>query len=374
MSRVAAQSTADMGASSAPHVLIMAGGTGGHVFPALAVAHALIERGARVSWLGTKAGIEARLVPANDLALHTIDVAGLRGKGTLSWLIAPLKLVRACLQALGLVRQLAPQLVVGMGGFAAGPGGLAARLTGRPLLIHEQNASAGLTNRLLSRLATTVLQAFPNTFAAQRAAKTVGNPVRREILELAAPADRWQTREGRVRLLVLGGSGGALAINERVPAALATLAEDERPQVRHQAGRTLREATTAYAKYDVSADVSEFIDDMAAAYAWADVVVCRSGALTVAELAAAGVGALLVPYPFAADDHQRANGEYLVAAGAASLINQDELTVERLAAELRTLCADRAALLGRAEAARAVAWPRATDDIVDACFSTLEAA
>lgn len=358
--------------SGAPHVLIMAGGTGGHVFPALAVARALIEQGARVSWLGTAAGIEARLVPANGLDLHTIDVAGLRGKGALSWLTAPLRLVRACLQALGVIRRLAPQLVVGMGGFASGPGGLAARLTGRRLLIHEQNAAPGLTNRLLARIAHTVLQAFPGTFSGAKV-RSVGNPVRREILELAAPAERFADREGPVRLLVLGGSGGALAINERVPAALARIAPEKRPQVRHQAGSTLEQARCAYAQHTVEADVSAFIDDMAGAYAWADVVLCRSGALTVAELAAAGVGALLVPYPFAVDDHQRANGQYLVDAGAATLIDQSELSAERLAVEIERLCADRSALLARAQAARAVAWPRSTDDIVAACFDTLEA-
>ncbi|MES1926116.1 undecaprenyldiphospho-muramoylpentapeptide beta-N-acetylglucosaminyltransferase [Salinisphaera sp. T31B1] len=358
---------------SAPHVLIMAGGTGGHVFPALAVAEALIERGVRVSWLGTAHGIEARLVPARALELHTIDVAGLRGMGARAWLAAPLKLFRACLQALGVVRRVAPQLVIGMGGFAAGPGGLAARLTGRPLLIHEQNASAGLTNRVLARLANRLLQAFPHTFVNDHA-RTVGNPVRREILALAPPAERWRERHDAIRLLVLGGSGGALAINETVPAALARIDPAMRPQVRHQAGRTLAQAEAAYRQHAVNADVHEFIDDMAEAYGWADLVVCRSGALTVAELAAAGVGAVLVPYPFAADDHQRANGQYLVDAGAAELIDQSELSADRLATEIGALCADRAGLLVRAEAARSVAWPNATDDIVDACFELLEAA
>lgn len=360
--------------SDAPHVLIMAGGTGGHVFPALAVAERLLERGVRVSWLGTRAGIEARLVPAHNLELHTIDVAGLRGKGALSWLLAPLKLLRACTQAFGVVRTLAPHLVIGMGGFAAGPGGVAARLTGRPLLIHEQNASAGLTNRLLARIASTVLQAFPHTFAEAASARTVGNPVRREILALATPATRWLAREGRIRLLVLGGSGGALAINKTVPAALARMDRNERPQVRHQAGRTCADAEQAYAEHNVQAQVSAFIDDMAGAYAWADVVICRSGALTVAELAAAGVGALLVPYPYAADDHQRANGQYLVDHDAAVLIDQSDLSPERLADELRRLCSDRDALLVRAQAARRAAWPQSTDAIVDACFEWLEAA
>lgn len=357
-----------------PHVLIMAGGTGGHVFPALAVARELQARGARVSWLGTRAGIEARLVPEHGLPLHTINVAGLRGKGALSWLTAPLRLLRACTQAFALLRKLSPQLVIGMGGFASGPGGLAAWLQRRPLLIHEQNAAAGLTNRCLARLAGTVLQAFPDTFAPNRGAVTVGNPVRAAIVQLPAPAQRWAQRDGAVRLLVLGGSGGALAINELVPQALAQLRADERPQVRHQAGRTLDRAEAAYAEHGVQADVSAFIDDMAAAYAWADVVICRSGALTVAELAAAGLPALLVPFPYAVDDHQSANAAWLVAAGAASMIRQNELDSTRLATEIRALCADRAALLSRAEAARQVAWPQATAQIADACYAALEAA
>lgn len=357
-----------------PHILIMAGGTGGHVFPALAVARELQARGARISWLGTQAGIEARLVPAHDLPLHTIDVAGLRGKGMLSWLTAPLRLLRACMQAFAVLRQLSPQLVIGMGGFAAGPGGLAAWLQRRPLLIHEQNAAAGLTNRTLAWLAGTVLQAFPHTFAPRHHGVTVGNPVRADILALPAPAQRWADRDGAIRLLVLGGSGGALAINERVPAALAQLDVAERPQVRHQAGRTLTQAEAAYAEHDVEADVSAFIDDMAAAYAWADVVICRSGALTVAELAAAGLPALLVPYPHAVDDHQSANAAWLVDAGAATMIRQSELDVGRLAAEIRALCRDRDGLLTRAEAARGAAWPDATATIADACYSALEAA
>lgn len=360
--------------SARPHILIMAGGTGGHVFPALAVARVLSERGAKVSWLGTRAGLEARLVPAHDLPLHTIDVAGLRGKGLVAWLGAPLRLLRACVQAFRLLRRLGPQLVVGMGGFAAGPGGLAAWLQRRPLVIHEQNAAAGLTNRGLAWLAGTVLQAFPETFAPSRRAVTVGNPVRADILALAEPAVRWAGRDDAVRLLVLGGSGGALAINQRVPAALACLDADKRPQVRHQAGRTLAEAEAAYAESGASADVSAFIDDMAAAYAWADVAICRSGALTVAELAAAGVPALLVPFPYAVDDHQTANARRLADAGAAVVIQQADLSVQRLAAEIERLCSDRTALLGRAQAARSVAWPDAGEAIADACYRALEAA
>ncbi|WP_353214332.1 undecaprenyldiphospho-muramoylpentapeptide beta-N-acetylglucosaminyltransferase [Salinisphaera hydrothermalis] len=360
--------------ASSPHILIMAGGTGGHVFPALAVARELIARGASVSWLGTSAGIEARLVPAEGLTLHTIDVGGLRGKHLTTLLAAPTSMTRALWQARRVLKAVRPVLVIGMGGFASGPGGLMARLTGVPLLIHEQNAAAGLTNRVLARMARTVLQAFPNTFDAARHARTVGNPVRADILALPGPAERWAGRDGPVRLLVLGGSGGALAINERVPAALAQLDEARRPQIWHQAGRTLEAAESAYAEHGVAGRVEAFIDDMAEAYGWADLVVCRSGALTVAELAAAGVGAVLVPYPHAVDDHQRANGQYLVKAGAARLIAQSELTADRLAKELTELTSDRAGLLARAEAARAVAWRNSTRDIVDACYQTLEAA
>ncbi|MGB7756923.1 MAG: undecaprenyldiphospho-muramoylpentapeptide beta-N-acetylglucosaminyltransferase [Salinisphaera sp.] len=359
---------------SSPHVLIMAGGTGGHVFPALAVARELIARGATVSWLGTSAGIEARLVPPEGLTLHRIDVGGLRGKHLTTLLAAPTSMARALWQARRVLKAVRPALVIGMGGFASGPGGLMARMTGTPLLIHEQNAAAGLTNRVLARLAQTVLQAFPNTFDATRNPRTVGNPVRADILSLPVPAVRWAERDGPIRLLVLGGSGGALAINERVPAALAQLGEAARPQVWHQAGRTLEAAEAAYTTHGVVGRVEAFIDDMAEAYGWADLVVCRSGALTVAELAAAGVGALLVPYPHAVDDHQRANGQYLVEAGAARLIDQSELTAERLARELSELMADRGALLRRAEAARAVAWRDSTNDIADACYQTLEAA
>lgn len=361
--------------SAAPHVLIMAGGTGGHVFPALAVARALLARGATVSWLGTSAGIEARLVPAEGLTLHTIDVGGLRGKRLTTLLAAPTTMIRALWQARGVLARVRPALVIGMGGFASGPGGLVAWLSRTPLLVHEQNAAAGLTNRVLARFASTVLQAFPDTFGAARRPRTVGNPVRADILALDEPAARWAERDDApIRLLVLGGSGGALAINQRVPAALARLDDARRPQVWHQAGRTLAAARSAYAEHGVDGRVEAFIDDMAAAYGWADLVICRAGALTVAELAAAGVGALLVPYPYAVDDHQTANGRFLVAAGAARLVDQSELSAERLAHEISELVADRAGLLSRAEAARAVAWRDSTRAIVEACYQTLEAA
>ena len=353
---------------SAPRILIMAGGTGGHVYPALAGAAELTARGAEVVWMGTRAGLEARVVPAAGYPMEWIGIAGLRGKGWASWLTAPWRLLRAVIQALGIVRRTAPRAVLGMGGFASGPGGLAARLLRRPLVIHEQNAVAGLTNRLLARMALTVLEAFPDTFPAARRARCVGNPVRADILALPAPGERLAGREGPVRLLVLGGSGGALAINEMVPAALARLPAATRPEVRHQAGRTLEAAQAAYREHGVTGEVTAYIEDMAAAYAWADLVVCRSGALTVAELAAAGLGALLIPYPYAVDDHQRINGEYLTRRGAAELIPQSELDAGRLADRLADLCGDRNRLREMAVAARGAAWTDATREIADACM------
>ncbi len=355
------------GAYAGKQVLMMAGGTGGHVFPALAVAAALAEQGATVAWLGTAAGIEARLVPAADIPLHTIDVAGLRGKRLTTLLAAPLAITRALFQAHAVVKRVNPDLVIGMGGFASGPGGLMARVAGRRLVIHEQNAAAGLTNRLLARIAHVTLQAFPDTFVAGRGAETVGNPVRADILSLAAPEQRLMAHEGPLRLLVLGGSGGALAINEQVPEALAEMPAEQRPTVWHQAGRTLAAAERAYEQHGVTAHVEAFIDNMAAAYDWADMVVCRAGALTVAELAAAGLGALLIPFPHAVDDHQAANARHLVDAGAALMVRQNQLSPARLAEALTGLGRNRAELLVRAQAARRVAWPDSTAQIVAAC-------
>lgn len=355
-------------------ILIMAGGTGGHVFPALAVAEELRARGNEVVWMGTRAGLEAKLVPQAGYPIEWISITGLRGKGLLSWLSAPLRLVRAFVEALRIVYRQAPHVVMGLGGFASGPGGVAAFVLRKPLVIHEQNAAAGLTNRILAWLADLVLEAFPNSFARRQQARCVGNPVRAEILALAPPEERLATRSGPIRLLVLGGSLGALAINEMVPAALAKLAGNHRPKVRHQAGRTLDAARSAYAKTDVIADVQEFIDDMAAAYEWADLVVCRAGALTVAELAAAGLPAVLIPFPHATDDHQSYNGAYLSDRGAAILVQQRELNADRLAETLRDLCRDRARLLAMAKSARAAAWPHATGDIVNACVLAGEAA
>jgi len=350
--------------------MIMAGGTGGHIFPALAVAQALRERNEEVVWLGTQRGMEARIVPAAGFALEYIRIQGLRRRGLASWLLAPLRIALALTDALRVLRRCRPRVVLGMGGYAAGPGGLAAWLLRTPLVIHEQNAIAGLTNRLLARLAREVLQAFPGTFSARTGARTVGNPVRPEILALAAPAERMRGRSGRSRLLVLGGSQGARAINLAVPAAVALLPAGLQPEIWHQAGAaTLDETAAAYRAAGIEPRLCAFIDDMAAAYGWADLVVGRAGALTVAELTAAGLGAVLIPYPAAVDDHQTRNAALLADANAAEILPQAGLSAESLAARLASLLVARAELLARAERARALARPEAASAIVAACLA-----
>ncbi len=350
-------------------VLIMAGGTGGHVFPALAVAERLRERGVPVVWMGTRRGLEATLVPKAGIPMEWIGVAGLRGKGVRRLLEMPLMLGRALWQAGTILRRLRPRVVLGMGGFTSGPGGLLARSLGIPLVVHEQNAIAGLTNRWLARIANRVLEGFPATFPATRQALTVGNPVRERIALLPPPAERFAGRAGRSRLLVVGGSQGALALNRLVPQALALFDEAERPEVWHQAGGQLHEAAVAaYRELGVTARLMPFIEDMAEAYAWADLVLCRAGALTIAELAAVGVGAVLVPFPFAVDDHQTANARFLERGGAALVRQQAELTAERLAMTLHGLLGDRARLLRMAEAARRMAKLEAAEQVAVACL------
>jgi UDP-N-acetylglucosamine--N-acetylmuramyl-(pentapeptide) pyrophosphoryl-undecaprenol N-acetylglucosamine transferase len=351
--------------------LIMAGGTGGHVFPALATARVLRRRGYDVVWLGTQRGIEARLVPAEGIPVEWLSVSGLRGKGLATLLAAPFRLVTALAQALRAVRRHRPDVVLGAGGFASGPGGVAAWLLRRPLVVHEQNAVAGLTNRLLARLADRVLEGFPGSFGRGVRAERVGNPVRPEIAAVAPPARRYAGRQGRARLLVFGGSQGAARLNAVLPAALAELAPELRPEVLHQTGtRGLEETQAAYRSRGIEADVRAFIDDMAGAYGWADLSVCRSGALTVAELAAAGVPAVLVPFPSAVDDHQTRNAEYAVKAGAAILLPESTLTPMSLAAVLRDLLtAGRPRLLAMAEAARSVAITDADERLADACVA-----
>lgn len=350
-------------------ILIMAGGTGGHVFPALAVARELSALGVPVAWLGTRRGLEARVVPAAGYPLATIRVTGLRGKGRLRLLAAPFMLSLALLQALAVMVRLRPAAVLGMGGFAAGPGGVVAWLLRRPLLIHEQNSVPGTTNRLLAPLASRVLEGFPGSMPALRRALHTGNPVRREIAGLPEPGERFAGRGAALRLLVLGGSLGAQALNRAVPRALARLPATERPAVHHQTGAAEVAAVQAqYRELAGESRVEAFIADMAAAYAWADLVVCRAGALTIAELAAAGVGAVLVPFPHATDDHQTGNARYLVDAGAAVLLPQAELDAERLAGLLARFGARRQELLEMARRARRLARPEAARDVARLCL------
>lgn len=352
-------------------LLVMAGGTGGHVFPALATADLLREQGVHVEWLGTDRGIEARVVPAADIRLNTIPVAGLRGKGFLKVLTAPYNLVKALLAARAVLKRVKPDAVLGMGGFASGPGGLAAWLMGIPVVIHEQNAIPGMTNKVLARTATRVLQAFPGAFAGCEVQDTIGNPVRGPILELPDPMQRMEGRTGPIRLLVVGGSLGAQAINQRVPEALAQLAIDQRPVVWHQAGPTHLNATqTLYQSLAVDAQIVPFIEKMDEAFAWADLVICRSGALTVSELAIAGVASVLVPFPFAVDDHQTANAQFLAQSGAAVLVQQHDLTLERLL-QLFEQLNERGQLLDMANLARKQGKPDAGRQLANACLEVM---
>lgn len=360
---------------SAP-VLIMAGGTGGHIFPGLAVADELRSRGVPVAWLGAEGGMETRVVPAHGLDLHTIAVGGLRGKGVATRLMAPLMLARALFASLKLLRKLRPRCVLSMGGYVAGPAGVAARLAGIPLVVHEQNAVAGFTNRKLASFAKKVLTGFPNVLPN---GEWVGNPVRARIAALPTPDQRLANRDGRPRLLVLGGSLGARTLNLALPRALAFMRDTAQfagvdPEVVHQTGeRGLEEARAAYAAAGITqANVVPFIEDMAGAYEWADVAVCRAGALTVAELCAAGLEALLVPFPHAVDDHQTVNARAMVDAGAA-LILPDAIAAssdgpETIAVLLATLLGDRQHILSAANASRTLAKPDAAATIARHCM------
>lgn len=351
-------------------VLVMAGGTGGHVFPALAVAQQMREQGLTVHWLGTHAGLEARLIPQAGFAIDFISIKGLRGKGVLGWLLAPVRILLAVSQALQICLRLKPNVVLGMGGFVTGPGGVASWLLRKPLVIHEQNAVPGLTNRWLAKLAKRVLEAFPNSFVPQRKVYHTGNPVRAGILKLGKPEQRYAERSGPMRVLIIGGSLGAQALNESVPAALARIESNLRPQVWHQCGRGKLDSTQqAYRSHHVDARLVEFIEDMDTAYAWADILICRAGAMTVSEISIVGIASVLVPYPYAVDDHQTANARHLAKSGAAILIQQVELNPQRLAAELTILIqAGRHHLLGMANKALAQARPQATEDVIRHCL------
>jgi UDP-N-acetylglucosamine--N-acetylmuramyl-(pentapeptide) pyrophosphoryl-undecaprenol N-acetylglucosamine transferase len=359
-------SAADLGRP----VLIMAGGTGGHVFPALAVANVLRARGVAVVWLGVPGSMESRLVPQHGFPIEWVQVHGIRGKGAMTRLLAPWAIANAVMQAIAVLRRVKPRAVLGAGGYVSGPGGIAAWLLRIPLLIHEQNAIAGMTNRWLARVATQVLEAFPGSFDARAHARTIGNPVREDIAAVAPPAERFAGREPRARLLVFGGSQGAQRLNAVLPLALALLRPESRPQVRHQTGeRGLVGTQLAYAELKVEADVLPFIDDMAKAYAWADLAVCRAGAMTIAELQAAGLGAIFVPLPIATDDHQTKNAAVMVESGAARIIQERDLTPDVLSGIIGELAADRAKLLKMAQAARGARITDAAARLADLCIA-----
>ena len=343
--------------------LIMAGGTGGHIFPGLAVAQALRARGWRVHWLGTPGSMESRIVPPQGFAFEAIDFSGVRGKGLTTLALLPLRLLRAFWQALAVVRRVRPDVVLGMGGYVTFPGGMMAVLAGKPLVLHEQNSVAGLANKVLASVADRIFTAFPSVL---KKGQWVGNPLREAFLAQPEPAVRFAERSGPLRLLVVGGSLGAKALNEIVPQALALIPEAERPQVTHQSGAAQIDALRAhYAAAGVQATLTPFIDDTASAFAQADVVVCRAGASTVTELAAVGAAAVFVPFPAAVDDHQTTNAQFLVQAGGGWLVQQRDLTPGGLAQMLQNM--ERSALVQRAQNAKKMQKTEATAAVVAAC-------
>ena len=352
-------------------VMVMAGGTGGHVFPALAVAQKLREANASICWLGTSRGIESDLVPAQGIELHFLSIEGLRGRGILALLRAPVMLLRSVLQALTILSKFKPDVVLGMGGFASGPGALAAKLKGIPLVIHEQNSVAGTTNKISAKLATRIMAGFPNTLDRS---EWCGNPVRPEIAAMAPPHERLSNREGPMKLLVLGGSRGALALNKLIPKALSIIDVDLRPEVLHQTGEKHVQATIEmYLQHglDINGEafqIQPFIEKMDKAYRWADFVICRAGALTIAELTAAGLGALLIPFPYAIDDHQTTNGDLLVNFGAAKMIQERELTPNILAEQITEMTQFPDRRLTMASRARELAKGGAAERVAAVCM------
>lgn len=343
--------------------LVMAGGTGGHIFPGLAVAHVLREQGWQVHWLGAPHSMEARLVAPQGFALETIEFSGVRGKGAMTLALLPLRLLKAFWQALSVIRRIQPDVVVGLGGYISFPGGMMAVLAGKPLLLHEQNSVAGMANRILARVADKVFCAFPNVLPQ---AQWVGNPLREAFLCQPEPVQRFSGRSGALRILVVGGSLGAKALNDIVPQALALLPENARPVVVHQSGAKQIDALRAnYAAAGITAQLTPFIDDMAQAFADADLIICRAGASTVTEIAAVGAAAIYVPFPYAVDDHQTANARFLVDAGAGWLLPQSALNAVCLAEMLRNM--ERSALMEVAKKAKTMQKTHATCEVVAAC-------
>ncbi|MGI9230009.1 MAG: undecaprenyldiphospho-muramoylpentapeptide beta-N-acetylglucosaminyltransferase [Gammaproteobacteria bacterium] len=351
-------------------IMIMAGGTGGHIYPALAVAEFIRSRDIPLYWLGTRRGLEAVLVPRQGIELFTLSVDGIRGKGLRQLLLSPFRIVASICRAMRIFLRLKPAAVLGMGGFAAGPGGIAACLLRIPLYIHEQNRIAGLTNKLLAPLARLVFQGFPKTFPARDGVITSGNPVRRAICELPEPQSRMAGRSGSIKVLILGGSQGALCLNRLLPQALSELGKTDAVEVWHQCGIAHHDSTAqVYAGLDLSGyKLEAFIEDMAAAYAWADLAVCRAGALTIAELCAAGLGAVLIPFPHAVDDHQTMNARYMSDANAAVLCPEAELDVSGLQSLLSGLVQDRQTLINMAVNSRQLAQPDAARVVGEYCI------
>lgn len=346
-----------------PSILVMAGGTGGHIFPGLAVAEYLRICGWKVSWLGNQNGMEYRLVKSCDFPFESVDFGGLRGKGLKAKLMLPINLMRACIQSWKIMRRLKPSVVLGMGGYITFPGGLVTKLLKRPLVLHESNSVAGSANLALAKIAMRVLTGFPDTM---KQAEWVGNPIREEFDHVPSPALRYEERQGSLSILVVGGSLGAAALNETIPAALALIPIEDRPKVIHQAGdKHLADLQKRYAQLGVSADIRPFIDDMPSAYAQADLVICRSGAMTVSELAACGVASCLVPFPHAIDDHQTANARFLSNADAAILLPQDSLHAQDLAMMIQNM--NRSDLKAMALRAHALSKPHATQRVAEVC-------
>lgn len=357
--------------------LIMAGGTGGHVIPGLEIAKVLKGLGYRVSWLGTKRGLEAKLVPNSGIDIFYLPIWGVRGKKLFYKLIAPFRIFISMVYSLYILLKVRPDFVLGMGGFASGPGGIAAWLLRIPLVIHEQNATLCMTNKILKNFSSKVLISFPNLMKTleDKEVKSVGklvyftgNPVRNDIINLSDPAERWQKRVGSLKVLVLGGSRGAMILNQTVPQAIAKLPVSQRPEIWHQAGKDNYGITqNNYQKLGLKVKVEAFIDNMAEAYAWADLVIARAGALTIAEITAAGLPALLIPYPYATDDHQKLNADFLVSNNAAIMLEQKDLTIDVMSETLLNLINSRPKLLEMAVSARKLSMNDATNNIIKHC-------
>ncbi len=357
------------------NILIMAGGTGGHVYPALAVADKLKDKGFQLFWLGTSKGMEAKVVPNHGYPLLKINVFGVRGNGFIRLLLTPFMLMIALFQALIIMIKIRPVVVLGMGGFVSGPGGIAAWLMRIPLLIHEQNAIAGLTNRLLVPFADSVMAAFPGAFKESAKLTITGNPVRNDIVNLPDPEQRYANRDSNLlKILVLGGSLGAKRLNEIIPETLFALDSDYQFEVKHQCGeRHLSDTEKFYKEHNINVEVIPFINNMAEVYAWADIVICRAGALTVAELAASGIASILIPFPYAVDDHQTENAKYLSVEGAAILIQEAQLNIGKLKEVLLKLCHASEQLMQMAVKARSLSKPQATDDVAKLCLEAIHA-